>query len=139
MGGHTIGGANGTRSGYIGNFTGNVSDSDPWTFDNEYYRTMLLNGWGPDMNVNGSSTKHMWKPMDATWDTPDFKRRLLDTDICLPYENAAYDGAFLVANRALDCCAWTEDDYLFRASVMQEGRNNLYCGGTVAFKTDTYS
>lgn len=38
MGGHTIGGANGTRSGYIGNFTGNASDSGPWTFDNEYYR-----------------------------------------------------------------------------------------------------
>ena len=43
MGGHAIGGANFTRSGYWGNFTGNVTSSGAYdtgtrTFDNQYFR-----------------------------------------------------------------------------------------------------
>jgi len=36
--------------------------------------------------------------MDASWDYPDdYKRRLLDSDICLAYEYQPIDGEFLMA------------------------------------------
>lgn len=43
MGGHTIGGANSSQSGYSGNFTGNMTspgryDLETIKFSNEYYR-----------------------------------------------------------------------------------------------------
>ena len=129
MGGHAVGGANGTRSGYIGNFTGNASNLGAWTFDNEYYRQMILNGWGPDLYIYRSSDKHMWKPYDQTWDYPDdYKLRLLDSDICLAYENGTNDGEFLMAVVSDHCCAWTEDSVLFEAGILRQGSYNDYCG-----------
>ena len=37
MGGHTIGGANFSQSGYYGNFTGNATDTENMKFNNKYY------------------------------------------------------------------------------------------------------
>lgn len=145
MGGHSIGGANFTRSQYWGNFTGNISDSTasgvydtgPWTFNNTYYRQMLLHGWGQELNINGT-TNHMWKTYDYSWNQTRFARRLLQSDLCLAYEDQYNDGQFLFANNT-DCCAWTEDDYLFRSGILIQARDNDYCGANIQFASDTYS
>ena len=95
---------------------------------------MILNGWGPDLNINNSETKHMWKIMDASWDYPDdYKRRLLDSDICLAYEYQPNDGEFLMAMTANSCCAWTEDNVLFETGILRQGTYNDYYGTKIAF------
>ena len=72
MGGHSIGGMNFTRSGYWGNFTGNITsdgvtyDTGTRTFDNQYYKQMLLQGWGQELNIN-STSNDMWKIYDYSW------------------------------------------------------------------------
>lgn len=143
MGGHAIGGMNFTRSGYWGNFTGNITsdgvtyDTGTRTFSNEYYKQMLLQGWGQELNINGTSND-MWKIYDYSWNQTGFARRLLQSDLCLAYEDVNNEGKFLYSNSS-DCCAWTEDDYLFNAGILTEARDNYYCGGNIQFSTDTYS
>ena len=70
MGGHAVGGANWTRSGYWGNFTGNITEAGVYngtrSFDNTYYRQMLLNGWGQELNINGTDND-MWRIIDYSW------------------------------------------------------------------------
>ena len=77
---------------------------------------MLLNGWGQELNINRTSND-MWKIYDNSWNQTLYARRLLQSDLCLAYEDAADGGNFLYANSS-DCCAWTEDNYLFDAEIL---------------------
>lgn len=49
-GAHTLGSAKPENSGHDGHW---VKEEKMGVFDNEYYRTMLVNGWAPELNVNG--------------------------------------------------------------------------------------
>jgi len=51
------------NSGYQGTWT---STEDMGTFNNGYYQSMLLKGWGPDIAVNGNADKNQWKRVDLT-------------------------------------------------------------------------
>ena len=96
---------------------------------------MLLNGWGRDLNVNGSD-KDQWRIYDSSWRIynssliKQYNRTMLQTDLCLAYEDEKNPGHWLYANTT-DCCAWTEDDYLFRHGIMIQGRDNDYCGSKI--------
>lgn len=63
MGAHTIGSAKIDNSGYQGTWT---STEDMGTFNNGYFQSMLLKGWGPDIAVNGNADKNQWKRVDLT-------------------------------------------------------------------------
>lgn len=80
----------------------------------------------------------MWKIYDYSWNQTLYARRLLQSDLCLAYEDYANGGDFLYANTS-DCCAWTEDNVLFNAEILTQATDNDYCGGNIQFSTDTYS
>ena len=108
---------------------------------------MLLNGWGRELKINAleRTSYDSWKLYDSSWtisgnrEYPDeYKRRLLQSDLCLAYDDAKNPGQFLKAGTS-DCCAWTEDYFLFRLGIMTNGQRNSYCGKTLLFSTETYS
>lgn len=77
MGVHTIGRANPKNSGYEGPWSEN-----PGVFDNNYYRTQLVNGWVPK-NVNPG--KNQWglaHPLEGKEDL-----MMLNTDMCLGWNH----------------------------------------------------
>lgn len=138
MGGHTIGGANISQSGFDANFTGNYTDKGNMKFSNKYYLQMLTNGWIPEQAINRDPDRNQWVIADSSWAYPEYKIGMLETDLCLAYDNKNEPGVFLNASSST-CCAWTEEDYLFRAGIFVNGRPNNYCGSEVGFPTQLYS
>lgn len=61
MGAHTIGRAQIKNSGYQGTWT---TPQTNHVFDNEYYRAMILKGWGPNLAVGGDPNKNQFKRVD---------------------------------------------------------------------------
>lgn len=80
MGAHTLGSAKLDNSGYKGAWS-----KTPGTFDNDYYRQMLLRGWGPDLAVGGNEGRNQWKTVDSG---PE-GGLMLNSDLCLAYDNNA--------------------------------------------------
>lgn len=54
-GAHTLGGAALDRSGFNGSWT---SFSSKGVFDNQYYKNLLLQGWGPNLAVGGKADRN---------------------------------------------------------------------------------
>lgn len=61
IGAHTLGGATLENSGYDGTWS---DADDQGVFNNGYYRSLLLKGWGPETMVNGNSHKNQWTRVD---------------------------------------------------------------------------
>jgi len=78
---HTVGNASQKHSGYDGHW------SDPENqgkFNNNFYHSLLLAGWGPEKAVGKNPKKNQWKLVDLTAENKH-KRFMLNTDICLAY------------------------------------------------------
>mmetsp|Transcript_33613 Transcript_33613/g.61849 ORF Transcript_33613/g.61849 Transcript_33613/m.61849 type:complete len:493 (-) Transcript_33613:90-1568(-) len=102
MGAHTIGEASTSRSGYEGSWTGSKGSRK---FDNGYFTAMLLQGWSPELGVQGDPSKNQWMRTDAG-KGPD-KQMMLNSDMCLFFvsvENTTVIGR--TATRQC-LCAWT--------------------------------
>lgn len=82
IGAHTLGGATLENSGYDGTWS---DADDQGVFNNGYYRSLLLKGWGPETMVNGNSHKNQWTRVDHL--TPkDQKQMMLNTDIGMVFD-----------------------------------------------------
>lgn len=81
MGVHTIGKAHKENSGYNGSW---VMPNSTGIFNNDYYRSMLHNGWGAQ---KVGPEKHQWHIISK--DKPDGldKVMMLNSDICLAYND----------------------------------------------------
>lgn len=60
-GAHTLGSAKIGNSGYSGFWSETGSQG---VFNNDYYKSLLLKGWGPETSVSGNSNKNQWKRTD---------------------------------------------------------------------------
>jgi len=126
---HTLGSAKATASG----FDGFWSDSEnQGKFNNNYYRSIVAKGWGPELNVGGVEGINQWARMDDGR-SDSHKEMMLDTDLCLLYVNNAdlaqcradlppdigfwkgckdfrgpNMGVPLLATN-MECCAWNEE------------------------------
>lgn len=82
MGTHTLGSAKIENSGYEGHW----SDIDnQGIFNNNYYRSIIMKGWGPQYNVGGREDRTQWKRIDAMAGAND--EFMLTTDLCLFYDD----------------------------------------------------
>ena len=82
-GAHTLGGAQIKNSG----FEGTWSDAEnQGKFNNDYYKSILHKGWGPELSVGGNPDINQWKRVDEGA-SASHKEFMLDTDMCLAYDN----------------------------------------------------
>jgi len=79
-----VGGASKEHSGFQGTWSDLASSG---TFDNSYFKGVLLGGWKPERNVSEKRgvSKNQWKISDDTRDD-EHRRFMLDTDMCLAYQ-----------------------------------------------------
>lgn len=120
-GAHTLGGADSGRSGYHGYWSDRETTG---IFDNDYYRSMLLKGWGPYHIVQeGKPDKHEWYRIDAGSDpyTSHFQM-MLDSDLCLAYRTPGAKAMQFLAKDSY-CCAWIDPKLVFLDGEMGE-----FCG-----------
>ena len=78
---HTIGSAKLENSGYTGHWS-----RTPDTFDNEYYKNILDQGWGPKLAVNGNPKKNQWKVIDLGAEQHK-NQMMLNSDMCLSQDD----------------------------------------------------
>lgn len=84
MGAHTVGKASLENSGYDGHWSDSESQG---YFNNDYYSSLLLKGWGPELAVDGNDGKNQWSIVDSTLDVNGHKEMMLNTDLCLLYSH----------------------------------------------------
>ena len=60
-GAHTLGSAKVQNSGYSGFWSESGASG---VFNNDYYKSLLLKGWGPELAVAGNSGKNQWLRFD---------------------------------------------------------------------------
>jgi len=60
-GAHTLGSAKTANSGFNGHWS---TASEQGKFNNDYYKSLILKGWGPELAINGNSNKDQWKRID---------------------------------------------------------------------------
>lgn len=82
-GAHTVGSAKVEMSGYDGFWSDAVNSG---IFNNDYYKSAIMKGWGPERAVNGNQEKNQWKLVDRGQDQ-EHKQLMLTTDMCLAYKN----------------------------------------------------
>lgn len=82
-GAHTVGSAKIEMSGYDGFWSDAVNSG---IFNNDYYRSAIMKGWGVERAINGNTEKNQWKLSDKTNNT-NHKQFMLTTDMCLAYKN----------------------------------------------------
>lgn len=126
-GAHTLGQARIANSGFNGHWS---DQSNQGKFNNDYYRSLLLKGWGPETSINGNSGKNQWQRVDRDVESNGFHEMMLNSDMCLAYVDRRTDG-FLRASADFNCCGWTESEKLFDENVLIEGQNNAFCGVTI--------
>lgn len=81
-GAHTLGSASIHNSGYNGAWS---EPQDQGVFNNGYYKSLLLKGWGPELGVDGNPGKNQWKRIDSQ--TPEnFPTLMLNTDMGLVFD-----------------------------------------------------
>jgi hypothetical protein len=103
LGAHTIGQASLNRSGYSGFWVGANSSRK---FDNEYYLSLLMKGWGPKHNMNG--LRQQWDRIDVGVDNDNHgPEMMLNSDICLYYRGGAQKITESFTKIARCECAWT--------------------------------
>ena len=83
MGAHTLGTAKIHNSGYQGSWS---SKESVGVFDNDYYRSLITKGWGPQLAVGGEEGRNQWQRVDKGRD-PDHVEMMLNSDLCLAYDN----------------------------------------------------
>lgn len=107
MGVHTLGRAKPENSGYDG-WWSDVENSRK--FNNDYYVSVLLKGWGPEASIGGNPGKNQWKRIDrGVNETHLGKEMMLNTDMCFVYtmDNEGLvelDAATAVENNC--SCTW---------------------------------
>jgi hypothetical protein len=153
LGAHTLGSAKLENSGYQGSWSGKGSEG---VFDNDYYIQMLTRGWGPDLAVGGNPERNQWKTVDiGSRDRPEL---MLNSDMCLAYDNNAEHSACMKANNfnnrackklqnkgkpinalAGNCCAWTHKNALFNKGVFDKTKTGNICGMEVKHRREKKS
>jgi hypothetical protein len=114
MGAHTLGGSNINITGKTALWSDVHNQA---TFNNDFYKSMIQNGWEREKMVNEDLgiTRMQWKrtgDIDKDSALPMF---MLNTDICLAYN--------IHLNNGENCCAYMEPD-LF----LDIGRYTEFCG-----------
>ena len=97
-------------------------------FNNNYFYSLITNGWGPETAINGDNTKNQWERVDLEVESRGHHMMMLNSDICLAYKD-------LKASSRNTCCAWTNSRGLF-PDYFIEGERNSYCGTTVSSGSD---
>jgi len=114
MGVHTLGRASTSNSGYDGWW------SDPENsrrFNNNYFITMLANGWMPERAVGGNPAKNQWERSNRFFDSASQgKQMMLDTDLCLAFSTGNFNMDGLSA-KDHDCCAWAMPFHLVSSDI----------------------
>ena len=77
---HTLGGAHLSSSGFTGSQTNYMSKG---VLNNDYFKNLLVQGWGPNLNIGGNSNRNQWKPIDNSTNN---NIMMLNSDICLAYD-----------------------------------------------------
>jgi hypothetical protein len=142
-GAHTLGSAKPQFSG----FDGFWSDAEnAGIFNNDYYKSLMLKGWAPQLAVNGCPEKNQWQRVDSG--KTAHKELMLDADLCLAYHNNKDYAECLKTATAMDCahlrgmgtrlaatnghcCANTETNILFDYDVLKAGKPNAFCGQNI--------
>lgn len=81
-GAHTVGSAKPENSGYDGHWS---SAEEQGKFNNNYFKRLILNSWGPERSVGGNDEKNQWMLSDLDSDLFTHKEMMLTTDMCLVY------------------------------------------------------
>lgn len=110
-GAHTLGQARVNNSGFEGHWS---DEANQGKFNNDYYRSLLMKGWGPELGV--SAGHDQWKRVDQFNSSGTFREMMLNTDVCLAYNN----------NSAHDACV---DAFLANTSGITLGKANGKCRG----------
>jgi len=84
MGAHTVGKASKENSGYNGHWS---DAKNQGIFNNDYYKSLLTKGWGPELAVEKNEGKNQWQIVDTTVDSSNHKEMMLNTDLCLLYSH----------------------------------------------------
>jgi len=80
---HSLGKASPENSGYDGFWSDAKSQGK---FNNDYYRSLLYKGWGPELAVGNNKNKNQWKRIDKGFNN-EHKEMMLNSDLCLIYDN----------------------------------------------------
>lgn len=126
-GAHTLGQARISNSGFNGHWSDQINQGK---FNNDYYKSLLLKGWSPELSINGNTNKNQWKRIDDHVEENGHHELMLNSDMCLAYKNIK-ERSYLAAASAGPCCGWTAREILFEKNVLVEGRQNAYCGITI--------
>ena len=127
MGVHTLGSAKIENSGYEGHWS---DEENQGIFNNNYYRSIIMKGWGPQYSVGGREDRNQWKRVDAMAGQND--EMMLTTDLCLFYDNNLdfqacieetgnfpkcrkdfQNGGEYLDPLVTECCAWTWSSKLY--------------------------
>lgn len=81
-GAHTIGSAKPENSGYDGMWGDPMNQA---IFNNDYFRNVMVHGWGPERAVGGNEGKNQWLLIDKSPDQEKARQMMLNTDMCLFY------------------------------------------------------
>ena len=88
MGAHTVGRVNIENSGYDGHWS---SAEQQGIFNNDFFKSLLYKGWGPELAVNDNTEKNQWQRIDEKG-MGDHKEMMLNTDMALVYtSNVKYE------------------------------------------------
>lgn len=127
MGVHTLGRAQIANSGYNGWW----SDAEnSRRFNNDYYASIVLKGWGPETAVNGNTNKNQWKRIDQGADEAGLgKEMMLNSDMCL-YFTMDDDGLVEMdaATAAENTCECTWVAYVKFQQASNKYMNGTFCG-----------
>lgn len=83
-GAHTIGSAKIANSGYDGFWSDSKNQG---VFNNDYYKSLIFKGWGPETAVAGNKGKNQWQHIDTRRENAGHKQMMLNSDLCLFYNN----------------------------------------------------
>lgn len=118
-GAHTVGKASLENSGYEG-FWGSKTQSAQ--FNNDYYKAMLMGGWGPLRHVDGNADKNMWVRSDYLG-VPDAKtvhdygEMMLTTDMCLAYAHTKNNKECRETSPGADQNIWCANTFNFNGAT----------------------
>lgn len=147
-GAHTLGSAKLKNSGYEGFWSDSKNQG---IFNNDYYKSIVAKGWGPNLAVDGNKEKNQWKRIDSVDPSNPHKEFMLDTDMCMAYDNNRIHAKCMDDNdrsfatcRPLqsklftgtpakatsgNCCAWIRHLALFKHKVLDPASDtDLFCG-----------
>ena len=79
-GAHTIGSAKPENSGYEGMWSDAANQN---IFNNDYFKQIIMKGWGPKRAINGNTNKNQWQLIDSSSDYDKSQQMMLDSDMCL--------------------------------------------------------